>query len=123
MISPQILVRYTSSWHDLKHPNVLSVYGVSQSSEEPLFVVVPYHENGNIQEWIAGRDDLDRNRLVLDVALGMQYLHAVRKTFPLHQIVSNLTFCSPSSATNRSRFADAVQHPHQRNWPCLCFRL
>ncbi|KAG7094347.1 hypothetical protein E1B28_007947 [Marasmius oreades] len=71
-----ILSRYASSWHDLKHPNMLSVCGVSQSSEEPLFIVLPYHENGNLQAWIASQDGVDRNRLILDVALGMQYLHA-----------------------------------------------
>ncbi|KAL0575730.1 hypothetical protein V5O48_006243 [Marasmius crinis-equi] len=73
----QDLLRHSAStWSDIKHPNVLSVYGVSPGSEETSFVVLPYHENGNLAQWTANCDPVDRIRLVLDIALGMQYLHA-----------------------------------------------
>ncbi|KAK1228039.1 hypothetical protein PQX77_008932 [Marasmius sp. AFHP31] len=70
-----LLQQCSTAWSDLKHPNVLTVYGISPGSDDHSFLVIPYHENGNIAQWIAERDNLDRSRLILDVALGMQYLH------------------------------------------------
>ncbi|EEB88548.1 hypothetical protein MPER_13557, partial [Moniliophthora perniciosa FA553] len=70
------LVQRESVWHNLKHPNVLDVYGISEQDETPLFVVLPSQVNGNIRQWTPGHVDMYLRPLVLDIAAGMLYLHA-----------------------------------------------
>ncbi|KAJ8085539.1 hypothetical protein PM082_004357 [Marasmius tenuissimus] len=64
------------TWYDLRHPNVSTVVAVSSAYEVPAFVVLPYHENGNMAQWTARHGSVDRASLIFDVVLGMQYLHA-----------------------------------------------
>ncbi|KAI3612067.1 Armdomain-containing protein [Moniliophthora roreri] len=73
---PEQLARQATRWHEVKHPNVLNVYGISAQSEDPQFIVLPLQENGNIGQWITSRPTFDCRSLIMDIALGMQYLHA-----------------------------------------------
>ncbi|KAJ7020294.1 kinase-like domain-containing protein [Mycena alexandri] len=62
-------------WRQLNHPNVLPFFGLYYL-EKRLCLISPWMANGNIFEYLRKRR-LSVNRLsfVLDVALGVEYLH------------------------------------------------
>ncbi|KAJ7621273.1 kinase-like domain-containing protein [Roridomyces roridus] len=63
-------------WRQLCHPNLLPFYGVYYL-ENRLCIVSPWMDNGNILEYVK-KNLLDTDRqlsLMLDVALGVEYLH------------------------------------------------
>ncbi|CAK5263320.1 unnamed protein product [Mycena citricolor] len=64
-----------SLWSSLQHGNILQTLGVSPADADPLFVVTPYHSSGNVMQHLERNPGADRMQLVLDAALGMQYLH------------------------------------------------
>ncbi|KAL0564492.1 hypothetical protein V5O48_017553, partial [Marasmius crinis-equi] len=70
------LYQSASTWLNLRHPNIIRTLAISSAFEHPSFVVQPCLENGGITQWIARRQSADRTALILDVALGMQYLHS-----------------------------------------------
>ncbi|KAJ7678058.1 kinase-like domain-containing protein [Mycena polygramma] len=63
-------------WRQLCHPNVLPFFGVYYL-ENRLCLISPWMENGNMMEFLTNEnpDHEDRLSLILDVALGLQYLH------------------------------------------------
>ncbi|KAJ7885887.1 kinase-like domain-containing protein [Mycena olivaceomarginata] len=67
-------------WRQLAHPNVLPFFGVyfPQEAGSRLCLVSPWMENGNVSSYLK-RDPAGCNRLtlVLDVALGLEYLHGL----------------------------------------------
>ncbi|KAJ7475199.1 hypothetical protein B0H11DRAFT_2195216 [Mycena galericulata] len=62
-------------WTSLRHPNVLQTFGVSPSDADPLYTVTQFHPN-NVLRFLERNPRADRARIVYDIALGMQYLHA-----------------------------------------------
>ncbi|KAJ7878749.1 kinase-like domain-containing protein [Mycena olivaceomarginata] len=64
-------------WRQLCHPNVLPFFGVYYL-ENRLCLVSPWMENGNMMEFLTKENPCKTARLslILDVALGLQYLHA-----------------------------------------------
>ncbi|KAJ7259794.1 hypothetical protein C8J57DRAFT_1515160 [Mycena rebaudengoi] len=63
-------------WHSMRHRNVVEVLGVSSFDADPQYVVTPFHPNGNVVRYLERNPDVDRANIILDAALGMQYLHA-----------------------------------------------
>ncbi|KAF7369136.1 Protein kinase domain-containing protein [Mycena venus] len=63
-------------WRQLCHPNVLPFFGVYHL-ESRLCLVSPWMENGNVMKYLAHQNPStdDRLSLILDVALGLEYLH------------------------------------------------
>ncbi|KAJ7810758.1 kinase-like domain-containing protein [Mycena olivaceomarginata] len=63
-------------WRQLCHPNLLPFFGLYHLDNR-LCLISPWMENGNIVEFLdKERPDTDRRlSLILDVALGLQYLH------------------------------------------------
>ncbi|KAF8181902.1 kinase-like domain-containing protein [Mycena galopus ATCC 62051] len=63
-------------WRQLDHPNVLPFVGLSYLNQR-LCLVSPWMENGSLSQYLSGESpNLDRRlSLILDVALGLQYLH------------------------------------------------
>ncbi|KAJ7802914.1 kinase-like domain-containing protein, partial [Mycena leptocephala] len=63
-------------WRQLTHPNVLPFFGVYYL-ETRLCLVSPWMENGNIMKFLEITQPATglRLSLILDVALGLQYLH------------------------------------------------
>ncbi|KAJ6531271.1 kinase-like domain-containing protein, partial [Mycena capillaripes] len=63
-------------WRQLCHPNVLPFFGLYYL-ENRLCLISPWMENGNMMEFLAREypASTDRLSLILDVALGLQYLH------------------------------------------------
>ncbi|KAJ7591265.1 hypothetical protein C8J56DRAFT_558457 [Mycena floridula] len=64
-------------WADLKHPNVLEIFGISSDGADPLYMITPYQSCGNVRQFLRRNPSADRPKLVLDVALGMQFIHSV----------------------------------------------
>ncbi|KAF8174668.1 kinase-like domain-containing protein, partial [Mycena galopus ATCC 62051] len=64
-------------WHQLCHPNLLPFFGLYYHDlDNRLCLVSPWMENGNIVEFLRkSPPDMDRLSLILDVALGLEYLH------------------------------------------------
>ncbi|KAJ7289148.1 kinase-like domain-containing protein, partial [Mycena rebaudengoi] len=63
-------------WRQLCHPNVLPFFGLYYL-ENRLCLVSPWMENGNIMKFLKSTNPSNEGRLslILDVALGLQYLH------------------------------------------------
>ncbi|KAF8201272.1 kinase-like domain-containing protein [Mycena galopus ATCC 62051] len=63
-------------WRQLCHPNVLPFFGVYYL-ESRLCLVSPWMTNGNMMDFLTNEDPPIPNRLalILDVALGLRYLH------------------------------------------------
>ncbi|KAJ7875245.1 kinase-like domain-containing protein, partial [Mycena leptocephala] len=62
-------------WRQLSHPNLLPFFGLYYLGTR-LCLVSPWMENGNILEYLKNKSvDISRLSLILDVALGLNYLH------------------------------------------------
>ncbi|KAJ7113510.1 kinase-like domain-containing protein [Mycena epipterygia] len=62
-------------WRQLCHPNLLPFFGVYYLDTR-LCLVSPWMENGNIQKFLSKESHkIDHLSLILDVALGLEYLH------------------------------------------------
>ncbi|KAJ7767198.1 kinase-like domain-containing protein [Mycena metata] len=62
-------------WRQLCHPNVLPFYGIYYL-EKRLCLISPWMENGNLFQYLRKKPvDMNRLSFVLDVALGVKYLH------------------------------------------------
>ncbi|KAJ7216754.1 kinase-like domain-containing protein [Mycena rebaudengoi] len=64
-------------WQDLKHPYILPMLGIDRESfPSSLCMVSPWMENGTVLNYLEehGRQDVDR--LLWEVAQGLEYLHS-----------------------------------------------
>ncbi|KAJ7493809.1 kinase-like domain-containing protein [Mycena latifolia] len=62
-------------WRQLSHPNLLPFYGLYYL-ESRLCLVSPWMENGHVLEFLKNAPaGTDRLSLILDVAMGLEYLH------------------------------------------------
>ncbi|KAJ7176780.1 kinase-like domain-containing protein [Mycena filopes] len=61
-------------WRQLCHPNLLPFFGLFYR-EKRLCLASPWMENGNIMQYLIKHPGVARLPLILDVALGLQYLH------------------------------------------------
>ncbi|KAJ7768193.1 kinase-like domain-containing protein, partial [Mycena metata] len=68
------LVHESLIWRQLWHPNVVPFLGVCYIHNR-LNLISPWIENGNFREFLNKNPDTNRFSLILDVALGLQYLH------------------------------------------------
>ncbi|KAJ7019357.1 kinase-like domain-containing protein [Mycena alexandri] len=67
--------REAAIWRQLCHPNLLPFFGLYYMDAR-LCLVSPWLENGNIMEFLRKNPQhTDRLPLILDVALGLKYLH------------------------------------------------
>ncbi|KAJ7036274.1 kinase-like domain-containing protein [Mycena alexandri] len=62
-------------WRQLSHPNLLPFFGLYYQDER-LCLVSPWMSSGNIREFLNSAPPYtDRVSLMLDIALGLEYLH------------------------------------------------
>ncbi|KAJ7184990.1 kinase-like domain-containing protein, partial [Mycena filopes] len=61
-------------WRQLCHPNLLPFFGLFYR-EKRLCLASPWMENGNIMQYLIKHPGVTRLPLILDVSLGLQYLH------------------------------------------------
>ncbi|KAJ7018123.1 kinase-like domain-containing protein, partial [Mycena alexandri] len=72
----QEFAREAMIWRQLSHPNVLPFFGLHCAESMPC-LVSPWMENGNITQFLRiDQPNIDRLSLILDVALGLEYLHS-----------------------------------------------
>ena len=78
-------------WKSLRHPNILELYGASNTnSGPPWFFVTPYMKNGNLSDYLKrlvwsmdseepmglqGSGTVNILKMMKDIAKGMEYLH------------------------------------------------
>lgn len=133
-----LFIREAGIWKELRHENVLALYGASSAcGDPPWFFVCPYAKNGSLVEFLKrGRDvaaategsegrvigqdqtverrEGDLFRFMLEIAKGMEYLH---KNGVLHgdlKVRHHILFLSP-----KSNFSVGCERARRRRAP-LC---
>ncbi|KAJ7896897.1 kinase-like domain-containing protein [Mycena leptocephala] len=70
------LTRETEVWSRLNHRNVLPFLGVWDEPDSPWPALIsPLYESGNLRRYLSDCPTVDKERLVLGVASGLEYLH------------------------------------------------
>ena len=77
----------------LRHPNILLYLG-GNITTPPYFLVTEYYENGNLFQFLHGKDapdleDVERLNLALEIAQGINYLHSFNPPI-LHRDLKSL---------------------------------
>ncbi|KAJ7846467.1 kinase-like domain-containing protein [Mycena leptocephala] len=63
-------------WRQLSHPNLLPFFGLCYLEARPC-LVSPWMENGDLVKFLRNAPpDTDRTSLILDIAMGLEYLHS-----------------------------------------------
>ncbi|KAJ6589507.1 kinase-like domain-containing protein [Mycena capillaripes] len=63
-------------WRQLSHPNLLPFFGLYYLDSR-LCLVSPWMENGHLMEFLSNAPaDIKRVDLILDIAMGLEYLHS-----------------------------------------------
>ncbi|KZT54923.1 kinase-like protein [Calocera cornea HHB12733] len=69
------LVKQLKRWTELRHPNVLTPFGICEN-KLGIAIVWPWTGDSGISKYLAQYPMYSRASLVLDVARGLEYLHA-----------------------------------------------
>ncbi|KAJ7285591.1 kinase-like domain-containing protein [Mycena rebaudengoi] len=67
--------REVEKWRRLSHPNIMHVYGIIYTAGD-VFTVQPWMDNGTAVEFIQNQTNVDRLKILSEVATGLEYLHA-----------------------------------------------
>ncbi|KAJ7619295.1 kinase-like domain-containing protein [Roridomyces roridus] len=71
------LCREALVWKDLNHPNILPFIGIDRETfPESLCMVSPWMENGTVLAYLAVHGRANVNKLLFEIAKGIQYLHS-----------------------------------------------
>ncbi|KAG8898856.1 hypothetical protein FRB99_007096 [Tulasnella sp. 403] len=62
------------AWRSLSHLNVLKFLGPYMEDGQ-LYLVSPWAENGSVLEYLKRSPDADRQNIIAETALGLQYIH------------------------------------------------
>jgi len=65
-------------WHRLDHPNIARMFGTSYHMGGRPAMVLEWYQNGSASEYLKKNPFADRKLLVLDIARGLNYLHALK---------------------------------------------
>ncbi|KAG8877864.1 hypothetical protein FRB98_006511 [Tulasnella sp. 332] len=68
------LKREVFAWEQLSHPNITPLLGY-RSGEEP-FLVTPYYENGNLEQYLIRNPGAPKLKLLVQASKGLLYLHS-----------------------------------------------
>ncbi|KAG8944680.1 hypothetical protein FRC04_001644 [Tulasnella sp. 424] len=66
--------READAWSAIFHPNVVPLLGVTFIPV--LSLISPWYEKGNLRSYLASNPNVDRLKLLLDVATGLAHLHS-----------------------------------------------
>ncbi|KAJ7364785.1 kinase-like domain-containing protein [Mycena albidolilacea] len=69
------LKREVDVWGRLKHKNILTFIGVCEDLAPLPVLISPFYKFGHVGKYISKHPGIDRERLVLGVASGLQFLH------------------------------------------------
>jgi len=71
------VLSYTvEQWRALHHPNIHPIYGIYELGSPDISILTPFCQDGNILEYLASHRSADKPRLVLELALGLAYIHS-----------------------------------------------
>ncbi|KAF8137687.1 kinase-like domain-containing protein [Boletus edulis] len=70
----EALEREMEIWSTLRHDHIVPFYGASTLTSPP-YIVSRYMQNGNLVRYLVTTPAADRTKLILEVSLGMYYLH------------------------------------------------
>ncbi|KAF7336071.1 Rho GTPase activator [Mycena sanguinolenta] len=66
-------------WQGLRHPFILPLLGIDRSTFAPSFCMVsPWMKHGTVLKYLQDRGRREVNRLLLEVAQGLGYLHSMK---------------------------------------------
>jgi len=65
--------------HDLHHPNIAELYGVTYHMGDRPGMVIRWYTNGNSSDYLSKHPEVDRTEIIKDVAEGLHYLHTLHK--------------------------------------------
>ncbi|KAG6879620.1 hypothetical protein C0992_000455 [Termitomyces sp. T32_za158] len=71
----KVYAREVIYWGQLSHPNILPFYGLLRLGSR-LCLVSPWANNGNLTDYLKNNPQASRVLLCLDMAAGVEYLHA-----------------------------------------------
>jgi len=71
------LNRESQVWHLLSHPNVLPFLGICTGIGPSPALISPICDIGNVMNYIQMDVDVDRLKIILEAARGLEYLHSV----------------------------------------------
>ncbi|KIM71487.1 hypothetical protein PILCRDRAFT_82730 [Piloderma croceum F 1598] len=85
-------------WRQLSHPNVLPFYGIYHEDDNRTRIcfISPWMENGTVREYIKQYPSVDRVGLILDIALGLQYLHEMEPSIIHGDLKGDNVLVTPS---------------------------
>ncbi|KDQ13368.1 hypothetical protein BOTBODRAFT_33689 [Botryobasidium botryosum FD-172 SS1] len=61
-------------WQELRHPNILPFLGLAKI-DSINYMVSPFMKNGNVLDYLRKSPDIDRLKLIAQIASGIRYLH------------------------------------------------
>ncbi|KAJ6486709.1 kinase-like domain-containing protein, partial [Mycena sanguinolenta] len=65
-------------WQTLRHPFILPLVGIDRSTFAPSFCMVsPWMKHGTVLKYLRNHGSEDVNRLLLEIAQGLDYLHSM----------------------------------------------
>ncbi|KAJ1301944.1 hypothetical protein OPQ81_000783 [Rhizoctonia solani] len=69
--------RQVNIWHRMKSKYILRFYGVaSVTGGSSFYLVSPWCENGDAPKYLKKNPNVDRLKLILEIAYGLRYLHS-----------------------------------------------
>ncbi|KAH7876920.1 kinase-like domain-containing protein [Lentinula edodes] len=74
-VSEEMLEAHAIHWRSCVHPHVSRICGIADRASDPLFIVMPFYDLGNIHHYLAQNPQSNRQQMVFEAASGMQYLH------------------------------------------------
>ncbi|KAJ3935056.1 MAG: kinase-like domain-containing protein [Lentinula lateritia] len=74
-VSEEMLEAHARNWRSCVHPHVSRICGIADRASDPLFIVMPFYDLGNIHHYLAQNPQSNRQQMVFEAASGMQYLH------------------------------------------------
>ncbi|QRW12775.1 Tyrosine kinase catalytic domain protein [Ceratobasidium sp. AG-Ba] len=69
------LIREVRLWSELKHPNILELYGLYDTGGTSIYMVSKWMSNGTAPEYLKKHPDANRKNIVSDALHGLCYLH------------------------------------------------
>ncbi|KAF8016594.1 hypothetical protein BT93_H1958 [Corymbia citriodora subsp. variegata] len=81
-------VREVASLSDVRHPNLVALLGYCENEDE-CFLVYELCDNGNLSEWLFGKDKvlswIQRLKIAIDSARGLWFLHTYPEGCIVHR--------------------------------------
>ncbi|KAG9316818.1 kinase-like domain-containing protein [Chiua virens] len=107
-------------WRNVHHRNCLPFYGIASVEYDELSrtcLVSPWMVNGNMAVYLSHNPDAPRLPLLLDIASGLEYLHAMQPTIVHGDLKSLNIFITGSEQACLADFGLATVHDTQVSVP------